>query len=333
MGDKPLKETQTKIDVALVIIERAITNSDLRDEIYCQLAKQITFNPNEESTHRGWELMTLCVNYFPPSKELHEDIMSFFMEHLKFEEDQSIPSFSKYCLRKLPKTQNEGARGRIPNSEELEGLLIAPFKQAIFGSTLIEVMEIQKEFAPEEEMPLVLTRLCKKVLELNGHKTEGIFRVPGDTEQVAALRIRIENGQYDWDDIIDPHVPASLLKFWMRELEEPIIPGNLYDEAIDSARNDEEEKSRDLIKQLPDINKTVVEYVIQYLKAMADPDFVPITKMSVTNLSMVFAPNFLRCPSADPSVILDTQKYQQNFVKHLIEGANFNQQYSFFDKL
>jgi len=177
-----------------------------------------------------------------------------------------------------------------------------------------------------------LPHFAKKVLQLNGHQTEGIFRVPGDTEQVAALRIRIENGQYDWDDIVDPHVPASLLKYWMRELEEPIIPGELYDIAIDSAKNDEEEKSREIITQLPSINQTVVAYVVQYLREVSNPDYVPITKMSVVNLSMVFAPNFLRCPSPDPTVILDTQKYQQNFVKHLIEGAKFTDQYSFFEE-
>lgn len=40
----------------------------------------------------------------------------------------------------------------------------APFKAAVFGVTLEEVMEAQEETAPDEELPLVLTTLCKKVL-------------------------------------------------------------------------------------------------------------------------------------------------------------------------
>jgi hypothetical protein len=41
--------------------------------------------------------------------------------------------------------------------------------------------------------------------------------------------------------------------------------------------------------------------------------------MGINNLAMVFAPNFLRCPSEDPSVIFNTQKHQQTFVRYLIE--------------
>lgn len=59
-------------------------------------------------------------------------------------------------------------------------------------------------------------------------------------------------------------------------------------------------------------------YVIEYLREVAQPDNVPKTKMSINNLAMVFAPNFLRCPSEDPSVIFNTQKHQQTYVKHLI---------------
>jgi len=36
----------------------------------------------------------------------------------------------------------------------------------------------------------------------------------------------------------------------------------------------------------------------------------------------IFAPIFLRCHSPDPAVILDTQKYQQTFVRHLMENED-----------
>lgn len=50
----------------------AIERSELRDEIFCQLIRQMTDNPKEDSVMRGWHFLTLCTIAFPPSKNFNK---------------------------------------------------------------------------------------------------------------------------------------------------------------------------------------------------------------------------------------------------------------------
>lgn len=54
----------------------------------------------------------------------------------------------------------------------------------------------QSKTYPQDVLPKILVFLVDSILKLKGHKTEGIFRVPGEIEAVSALKCRIENGDY-----------------------------------------------------------------------------------------------------------------------------------------
>ena len=60
---------------------------------------------------------------------------------------------------------------------------------------------------------------------LNGLSTEGIFRIPADFDEVTSAKTRYD--QWEPAGCSDAHVPAALLKQWLRELYIPLIPGNL----------------------------------------------------------------------------------------------------------
>ena len=59
----------------------------LRDEVYCQIMKQLSQNPTPQSISQGWRLLTLCSQYFPPSTELnnfvHIFVRSYAPSHIK----------------------------------------------------------------------------------------------------------------------------------------------------------------------------------------------------------------------------------------------------------
>lgn len=53
-------------------IAYGIDRPELRDEIFCQVIRQVTDNPSDESTVRGWHFLTLSTIAFPPSKNFNK---------------------------------------------------------------------------------------------------------------------------------------------------------------------------------------------------------------------------------------------------------------------
>ena len=124
-------------------------------------------------------------------------------------------------------------------------------------------------------------------------------------------------------DLQDPNVPSSLLKLWMRELTNPLIPTVYYDECIKNCES--YEAANKIIEQLDLTNRRVCKYVIRVLQIFSMPQYSKITKMTVNNVAMVFGPNFLRCPSDNPQVIFENTKYEQSFLKMLIQNSNYKE--------
>jgi hypothetical protein len=46
--------------------------------------------------------------------------------------------------------------------------------------------------------------------------------------------------------------------------------------------------------------------------------------MNVNNLAMVFAPNFLRCPAESLTTVFENSKYEQAFLRTLINEIQVN---------
>lgn len=221
MGDRshdtPKEE---KLKLIQEFIDIGLKHADIRDELYCQICKQVTLNPNQESMHKGWDIMTASVQFFPPTKDLEPWLMNFMKEHGKLD-DAIVTKSVDYSLRKLEIISKNGAILRVPDLSEVEHALTAALKPHIFGALLEDVCNTH---GMENNVPRVLTALLNRLKELNAHQTEGIFRIPGSTVECAKMRLQIEQGDYNLSSYIDPHISGSVLKFWFRSLEEPVIP-------------------------------------------------------------------------------------------------------------
>ncbi|XP_057696428.1 unconventional myosin-VIIb isoform X2 [Corythoichthys intestinalis] len=106
--DRPL----TSLEKLHIIVGYAIVRRDLRDEIYCQICKQLHDNNNRNSYFRGWILLSLCLGVFPPSDQIIKYIQSFI---------RSAPSgYAVYCSERLRRTLANGVRGEPPAWLELQ---------------------------------------------------------------------------------------------------------------------------------------------------------------------------------------------------------------------
>ncbi|XP_010577504.1 PREDICTED: protein FAM13B [Haliaeetus leucocephalus] len=96
----------------------------------------------------------------------------------------------------------------------------------IFG---IPLGELQQEGQPDNEVPFIVRHVVDYIEEHGGLEQEGLFQVNGNAETVEWLRQRYDNGE-DVDLVKEADVPSaiSLLRFFLQELPEPVIPGSLH---------------------------------------------------------------------------------------------------------
>ncbi|XP_022242043.1 uncharacterized protein LOC106459788 isoform X1 [Limulus polyphemus] len=327
MGDRKAKSGQTVDAIVLDIATRGWSRQSLRDELYIQICRQTNDNPKKESLKLGWELMAICLSFFPPSIKFQPYLDSYISRH-KDETSLDTPElrvsqYAAICSKRLERIGQSGAKKGLkkPTLEEIEQSRIQIFRPSMFGNTLEEVMALQKDRCPSRSLPWIQTTLSESVLQLNGAQTEGIFRVPGDIDEVNAMKLRMD--QWEMPECNDPHVPASLLKLWYRELYEPLIPDEFYNECIEYCNDPESALS--IVERLPEINQLVLSYLIRFLQVFAAEENASVTKMNANNLAMVMAPNCLRFMSDDPRIIFENTRKEMAFVRTLIQ--NFDTSY------
>ncbi|CAH8858622.1 unnamed protein product [Trichobilharzia szidati] len=75
MGDR--KARLSLPDYGSIIIHRALSSANLRDELYAQLCKQTTGNTDIKSLTNGWALLCVCLYYFPPNSKFRDHLYAY----------------------------------------------------------------------------------------------------------------------------------------------------------------------------------------------------------------------------------------------------------------
>ena len=141
MGDR-ISHKQSHVECTKNLCDLGILNGVLRDEIYVQVCKQLTENPNQghygNSVFRGWQLLCSLSISFPPSKNLENYIKSFIRQNFNSTFPLSSSTFSKdvvnplnimarFLYKKMDKICKFGPRGKPMTIAEIERIMGAPF--------------------------------------------------------------------------------------------------------------------------------------------------------------------------------------------------------------
>lgn len=114
-SDGPLSERpMSNLEKVQFIVGFAILRPSLRDEIYCQICKQLSENYKKSSLARGWILLSLCLGCFPPSERLMKYLLNFI--------GQGPASYGPFCAERLKRTCVNGVRMEPPSWLELQAV-------------------------------------------------------------------------------------------------------------------------------------------------------------------------------------------------------------------
>ncbi|KAL6042822.1 Rho GTPase-activating protein 25 [Balamuthia mandrillaris] len=263
----------------------------------------------------------------------------------------------------------------------------------LFGTSLDRLMRLQQETHPQLEIPLVLQLLIHQFFKMDGHRTHGIFRIPGNNEVEKRVRKELNRHNYDCFERVEGvtiYVVANTLKTWLRELPEPLISPKFYEQCVELAKlsivssssssssstsfgssipasplpsiassltssilasssspclrhnvnttstttttiastSSAEQlshtafgvrESERMLRLLPETNRKVIAYLLDFLKTISMPKYAQVTQMGASNLATAFAPLFLRCP--DTTRLLLNAPLEVKFMQNLIVGS------------
>jgi hypothetical protein len=122
MGDRSSKKNNLE-HADKIIKVLLLSSQELRDELFCQLCKQLNQNPSKASCIRGWQLFLICLSSASPNNELMISLIDFFKTFIEGT-DKDIAAFAEDTLHKCYiSTKLHGSRVERPTPAEIASIM------------------------------------------------------------------------------------------------------------------------------------------------------------------------------------------------------------------
>ncbi|XP_012583331.1 PREDICTED: protein FAM13B isoform X8 [Condylura cristata] len=194
----------------------------------------------------------------------------------------------------------------------------------IFG---IPLDELQQGGHPDNEVPFIVRHVVDYIEEHGGLERQGLFQVNGNAETVEWLRQRYDSGE-EVDLVKEADVPSaiSLLRFFLQELPEPVIPGSLHIHLMQLSQDDNNEdefgrKLRFLLQQLPPVNYSLLKFLCRFLANVASHHE---EIWSANSLAAVFGPDVFH-------IYTDVEDLKEQEIVSRIMAGLLENYYEFFE--
>jgi len=138
---------------------------------------------------------------------------------------------------------------------------VPPAQSLVFGVPL----------EPGQGVPRVVKE-CVEFIEQKGLQSEGVFRLSAMASEINRVKALFESGQpVDFDSAIGGvDVAAGILKFYLREMPEPLLTFQYYDQFCEVPaipdRAAQRERIRALLGSLPQANYNLLKYLVPFLR-------------------------------------------------------------------
>ncbi|XP_029901805.1 rho GTPase-activating protein 8 isoform X2 [Myripristis murdjan] len=231
-----------------------------------------------------WNIFKPLISHKFGKKLTYVNYLAELREHLNYDQLIIPPDVLRHDER-LRAAQKGGPSPSVKTPPPRPPL---PTQQ--FGVSLQYIREKNKEAV----IPPVISQTVTYLKE-RGLRTEGIFRRSARVQLIKDIQKLYNLGKpVSFEQYGDVHVPAVILKTFLRELPEPLLTFPVYDQVQGIVRVESSlrvTRCKEIVESLPEHNFIVLKYLLSFLHMVSLESI--INKMSPSNLACVFGVNLL----------------------------------------
>uniref|UniRef100_A0A0K0EG88 Rho-GAP domain-containing protein n=1 Tax=Strongyloides stercoralis TaxID=6248 RepID=A0A0K0EG88_STRER len=208
-----------------------------------------------------------------------------------------------------PMTPRQQQRRRIGS------LIVGEYVPRLFGGTVEEYCFVKGCLIP----PIIIS--CVEAIRDNALDMQGIFRISATNGDIMTLRDQFEKGDDPLKNGIkssDIHAICGLLKLYLRELREPMIPFSMFDYCVESWKTNNMDQFLECIQKIFFDLPQPVWLTLRYLFAFFDHicEHSSNNCMDAHNLSICLGPSILPIPEGRDPILY--HNFVNDFLKCVI---------------